>query len=174
MTDRLDDLMPKILPLLRMLVSGTDGEVVNSITLLRLILSKAGLDIHTVIERVEMSTVTARQQLYDFGYADGREDEAEEQRRRNVAASAPKPSIHARGLDDDEFDDDVGPGINGFPWHAISQHLMANLGRIRAKDQSIVESVYRGLFVQGFHAPTPRQARWIRDIFVRQFAGTIT
>ena len=85
----------------------------------------------------------------------------------------PKPSIHARGLDD-EFDDDVGPGINGFSWRAISRHLMTNLGRVRAKDQSIVESVYRGLFVQGFVAPTPKQARWIRDIFIRQFAGKIT
>ena len=92
MADKFDDLMPKVLPLLRMLVSGTDGEVVNSITALRLILAKAELDIHAVVERVEMSTVTARQQLYDFGYADGREDEAEEQRRKSVAA-APKPSI---------------------------------------------------------------------------------
>ena len=98
-------------------------------------------------------------------------DEAEEQRRRNVTASAPKPSISPS---DDEFDDDVGPGINGFSWRDISQHLMTNLGRIRAKDQSIVESVYRGLFVQGFPAPRPKQARWIRDIFIRQFAGTIT
>ena len=170
MDDKFDDMLPKVLPLLRMLVSGTDGEVVNSITALRLILSKAGLDIHAVVERVEMSTVTARQQLYDFGYADGREDEAEEQRRKSVAA-APKASISRRL--DDEFDDDVGPGINGFSWRDISQHLMTNLGRIRAKDQSIVESVYRGLFVQGFSAPRPKQARWIRDIFIRQFAGTI-
>ena len=43
-------------------------------------------------------------------------DEAEEQRRRNVTASAPKPSISL----DDEFDDDVGPGINGFSWHDIA------------------------------------------------------
>ena len=51
---------------------------------------------------------------------------------------------------------------------------MTNLARIRAKDQSIVESVHRGLFDQGFSAPRPKQARWIRDIFIRQFAGTIT
>jgi hypothetical protein len=65
MADRLDDLMPKVLPLLRMLVSGTDGEVVNSVSSLRRILSNADLDIHVIVERVEMSTVTARQQLYD-------------------------------------------------------------------------------------------------------------
>jgi hypothetical protein len=99
-------------------------------------------------------------------------DEAEEQRRQAVA-SAPKPSISPFSSDD-EFDDDVGPGINGHSWRDISQHLMTNLARVRAKDQSIVESVHRGLFLQGFHAPTPRQARWIRDIFVRQFAGKIT
>ena len=73
MADRFDDLMPKVLPLLRMLVSGTDGEVVNSIAALRRVLSNADLDIHVIVERVEMSTVTARQQLYDFGYADGRD-----------------------------------------------------------------------------------------------------
>ena len=73
MTDKFDDLMPKVLPLLRMLVSGTDGEVVNSITALRRILANADLDIHVIVERVEMSTVTARQQLYDFGYDDGRD-----------------------------------------------------------------------------------------------------
>ena len=57
--------MPKVLPLLRMLVSGTDGEVVNSITALRLILSKAGLDLHVIVERVALSSVTERQKLYD-------------------------------------------------------------------------------------------------------------
>ena len=102
--------------------------------------------------------MTARQQLYDVGYEDGREDEAEKQRRETVA---------------DEFDDDVGPGMNGFSWRDIVQHLKANIDRIRTKDQSIVESVYRGLFDQGFAAPRPKQARWIRDIFIRQFAGTI-
>ena len=171
MADKLDDLMPKILPLLRMLVSGTDGEVVNSISALRRILANANLDIHVIIERIELSTVTARQQLYDVGYEDGREDEAEKQRREAVAAR-PKPSIGPNNLDD-EFDDDVGPGINGFSWRDIVQHLKTNLGRIRAKDQSIVESVHYGLFNQGFRAPRPKQARWIRDIFIRQFAGTI-
>ena len=169
MADKFDDMMPKVLPLLRMLVSGTDGEIVNSISALRRILANVDLDIHVLIERVELSTVTARQQLYDFGYEDGRADEAEEQRRKTVAAQQGKPSINL----DDEFDDDVGPGINGFSWHAITQHLMTNLSRIRTKDQSIVESVYRGLFDQGFRAPRPKQARWIRDIFIRQFAGTI-
>lgn len=172
MSDKFDDMLPKVLPLLRMLVSGIDGEVVNSIAALRRILSNADLDLHVIVERVEMSTVTARQKLYDVGYDDGREDEAEKQRREAVAAR-PKPSINARNLDD-EFDDDVGPGINGFSWCAISRHLMTNLSRVRPKDQSIVESVYRGLFSQGFVAPTPKQARWIRDIFIRQFAGTIT
>ena len=87
MADKFDDLMPKVLPLLRMLVSGTDGEVVNSITALRLILSNADLDLHVIVERVELSTVTARQKLYDVGYDDGREDEAEKQRREAVAAA---------------------------------------------------------------------------------------
>ena len=93
MADKFDDLMPKVLPLLRMLVSGTDGEVVNSIAALRRILSNADLDIHVIVERVEMSTVTARQKLYDVGYDDGREDEAEKQRRRSGLLPRPKPSI---------------------------------------------------------------------------------
>ena len=73
MADRLDDLMPKVLPLLRMLVSGTDGEVVNSVTALRRVLANADLDIHVIVERIELSTVTARQKLYDVGYDDGRD-----------------------------------------------------------------------------------------------------
>jgi hypothetical protein len=171
MADKFDDLMPKVLPLLRILGSGADGEVVNAVTALRRILANADLDLHVIVERVELSTTAARQKLYDVGYDDGRIDEAEEQRRKTAAAAAPKISPHSL---DDEFDDDVGPGINGFSWHDISQHLMTNLSRVRGKDQSIVESVHRGLFIQGFAAPTSKQARWIRDIFVRQFAGKIT
>lgn len=168
MADKLDDLMPKVLPLLRMLVSGTDGEVVNSIAALRRVLANANLDIHVLIERVELSTVTARQQLYDFGYEDGRADEAEEQRRKTVAAQQGKPSISPRNLDD-EFDDDVGPGINGFSWHAITQHLMTNLSRIRAQDQSIVESVHRGLFDQA----SPRRAPNKQDGYATFSSGNL-
>jgi hypothetical protein len=63
MADKFDDLMPKVLPLLRMLGSGTDGEVVNAVALLRRVLASANLDIHVIVERIELSTVTARQKL---------------------------------------------------------------------------------------------------------------
>ena len=52
MTDKLDTVMPKIAPLLRMLSSGADGEVLSAAHALLRVLAGAGLDIHALVERI--------------------------------------------------------------------------------------------------------------------------
>ena len=51
--ERLDAVMPRLLPLLSILGSGTDGEVVNAVSSMRRILDNVDLDMHAVVERLE-------------------------------------------------------------------------------------------------------------------------
>ena len=53
-SDKLDpSLISQLAPLLRMLGSGADGEIVNSVRILRQKLARAGTDVHALVDRLE-------------------------------------------------------------------------------------------------------------------------
>ena len=52
-SDKLAPLIPELAPLLRMLGSGSDGEIVNSVRILRQKLARGGADIHALVDRLE-------------------------------------------------------------------------------------------------------------------------
>ena len=51
--DKLAPLIPELAPLLRMLGSGADGEIVNLVRILRQKLERGGADIHALVDRLE-------------------------------------------------------------------------------------------------------------------------
>jgi hypothetical protein len=164
MADKFDDMLPKVLPLLRMLVPALMAR-------LSIRFRRCGVSWPTLASTFTSSSSgrtvyrTARQQLYDFGYEDGRA-----MRQKSSAARRLPPTGKLINLM-------TNSTMMSGPASGLARHHTTPDDQpqpICTKDQSIVESVYRGLFSQGFVAPTPKQARWIRDIFIRQFAGTIT
>lgn len=175
MADELDDLLPKILPLLRMLDSGSDGEIVNSVRALRRILITAGLDTHAIADRLEESTMAGMQKIYQAGYDQRRIDEVEERRRNTSMFSSGMSAYRGYQYSANDFAGGVGGGINGYSWHAIAQHCAARIDSIprpQSRDREFVESIAEQLDY-ALSQPTPRQAKWLRDIFNKYFQGKI-
>ena len=168
----LNPITRKVAAMLRRLGSDTDANVLITIRMLRQVLIAAGTDIHAVADRVEEPpqppqkiTAAEVQAIYDEGYSKGHADGAEQGRRSAVIATARPMSI----LDTS----DVGPGVNGHSWFEIAQHCATNRDRIyRDKDREFVDSVYEQIALRG-RAPSPPQAKWLRDIFNQRFGGRI-
>ena len=53
MVEKLDAVVPRLVPLIRMLSSTAEREVLNAVRALLRLLANAGLDIHALAERVE-------------------------------------------------------------------------------------------------------------------------
>ena len=88
MTEKLDAIVPKMLPLLRMLSSGTEGEVLNAVRALLRLLASIGLDIHALADRIERRaplSAAEMQRIYDAGYQRGLLDGT------GIAQPAPPP-----------------------------------------------------------------------------------
>jgi hypothetical protein len=166
MTEKLDAVMPKLVPLLRMLSSSVEREVLTAVRALLRLLASAGLDIHALVERVERGgdeklSAGEMQRIYDAAYEKGFSDGAEHGRRSAVIAAQPRGT----------FAISVDSGINGYSWQEIAQHCAANKHLFYGKDLDFVESIAEQLTYRG--SPSPAQAKWLRDLFTRKFGGRI-
>jgi hypothetical protein len=165
MAEKLDTVVPKLVPLIRMLSSTAEREVLNAVRALLRLLASAGLDIHAVAERVEHGneplSAAEMQRIYDKGFGDGFSKGAEHGRRGAVVAAQPI------GV----FATHVDSGINSYSWQEIAQHCTANNSLFHGKDLDFVESIAEQLTYRSH--PTPAQAKWLRDLFMRKFGGRI-
>jgi hypothetical protein len=121
MTDKLDTVMPKLLPLVRMISSNVDGEVLNAMRALLRLLAGAGLDIHALTDRIEHGgeaplNAGEMQQIYDKAYEKGFADGSDHGRRSAVIAAQPIGTF-ATSVDD---------GVNGYSWQQIANHCLMN------------------------------------------------
>ena len=154
---KLNALIPKIGPLLRMLSSNADGEIVNAVRALLRVLAAAGLDIHVLVERIEHGedeklSQGEMQKIYDKGFADGYSTGVDQGRRSAVIAAAMPMSIFGSIASSD-----VGPGINGHSWLEIAQYCATNKHRItRNKDRDFADSVFDQ--IASGRSPNPPQA----------------
>jgi hypothetical protein len=69
------------------------------------------------------------------------------------------------------FATSVDDGVNGYSWQQISQHCLLNKHLFYRRDLEFVESVAEQL--TRFSHPKPKQATWLRDLFMRKFGGRI-
>ena len=168
MTEKLDTVLPKLVPLIRMLSSTAEREVLSAVRALLRLLSGVGLDIHTLAERIEQGgdaplSAAEMQRLYDKGFEDGFAKGAEQGRRSVVLTAAQPIGGFATTVDD---------GVNGYSWQQIAAHCVANKHLFHDKDLNFVESIAEQLTTYRL-SPTPPQAKWLRDLFMRKFSGRI-
>jgi hypothetical protein len=169
--EKLDAVVPKLIQPLRMLSSNTDGEAIAAVRAILRLLAAAGLDIHTLVSRVEHGKgdsklgISQMQEIYEKGYADGHTEGVQQGRRSAVIAAAMPMSLVDTS--------DVGPGVNGYDWIQIAQYCTINKHRIsRDRDREFVDSVFEQLTF-GRRSISAPQAKWLRDIFNQRFAGRI-
>ena len=169
MTEKLDAVMPKIALLLRVVLGNgaTDSERINAINAVRQKLNGIDSDIHVLVERIEHGgdetlSASEMQKIYDAAYAKGHADGAEQGRRSVVLAGATPIDVFAISLDD---------GVNGYSWGDIAVHCAANKHLFHGKELDFIESMPGKIACYG--SPTPPQAKWLRDIFLRKLGGRI-
>lgn len=167
MSEQLDAVVPKLVPLIRMLSSSAEREVLNAVGALLRLLAGAGLDIHALAERVENCgddklTAAEMQRIYDKGFEDGFAKGAEHGRRSAVLAAAQPIGGFATGADD---------GVNGYSWQQIAAYCAANKHLFHGKALDFIEDMPAKL--AAFHNPTPAQGKWLRDLFLRKCGGRI-
>ena len=167
MTDKLDVIIPKITPLIRLLSSPTEPEAVAALRMLLRLLDKNGLDIHALADRVEQPLSAGEMQaIYDAGYQKGHADGADQGRRSAVLAAAQPGHLQAP-------DASVGDGVNGYLWQEIARHCALNKHRLANDwEREFVESVDEKL-THHYSAPTPKMASSLRRIFLNRFTGKI-
>jgi hypothetical protein len=155
----------------RMFLAPTAGEKLNAISLLLKLLADVGLDIHVftelLVNRIEgKSPEPARlnaaemQRIYDAAYQKGFADGGDHGRKSAIVAGS---SIGT-------FNVGVDSGVNGYSWRQVAQHCAINKHLFYGRDLDFVESVAEQLQYRG---PTPAQAKWLKDLFMRKFNGRI-
>jgi hypothetical protein len=158
--------------LLRMLLAPSDGEKLNAVRSLVQLLAGVGLDIHILAElladRIEGKSSAAAplnaaemQRIYDTAYQKGFADGSDHGRKSAIVAG---PSIGT-------FNSAVDSGVNGYSWRQIAAHCAANKHLFHGRDFDFVESIAEQLEYRG--TPTPAQAKWLKDLFLRRFHGRI-
>jgi hypothetical protein len=161
---------PKAAALVRMLTSTAEGEVLNAVRLLLQLLASAGLDIHALAERIEKGgdnntkaslNAAEMQRIYDKAYQKGFADGSEHGRKSAIFAG---PSIGT-------FNAGVDYGVNGYSWREVALHCAANKHLFHGRDYEFVESIAEQLEYRS--TPSPAQAKWLKDLFVRRFDGRI-
>jgi hypothetical protein len=70
-SDKLAPLIPELAPLLRMLGSGAEGEIVNTVRILRRKLAREGADMDAIVDRLEKPQ-TDLHRVFERGRAAGR------------------------------------------------------------------------------------------------------
>jgi hypothetical protein len=162
---------PKAAALVRMLHPSTkEGEWLNAVRALLHLLASAGLDIHALAARIENDADDASreslnaaemQRIYDAAYQKGFAHGSEHGRKNAIIAG---PSIGT-------FNIGVDSGVNGYSWQQIARHCAANKHLFYGRDLEFVESIARQL--EWKSRPSPPQAPWLKDLFMRRFGGRI-
>jgi hypothetical protein len=169
--EKLDVVVPKLTPLIRMLSSSASGEILNAVRAMLRLLTSVGLDIHVLVECIEHGSkpqdnsplaVEEMQKIYDTAYAKGFNDGSAHGRKNAILAGAPLAT----------FGNGVGNGVNGYSWQQIAQHCAVNKHLFHGKDFDFVESIAEQLEYRS--TPSPAQAKWLKDLFIRKFGGQIT
>jgi hypothetical protein len=152
MTDILAPIVSKLVPLVRMLSSDNEGEVINAARAIVRILKATGTDIHALAERVGSNggklSEAEMQKLYRAGFEAG--------------VRVGENKHHGNG----DFANVDGTRA----WHEIARFCQQNDNRLRENERQFVNdmaarSVWR--------EPTEKQAKWLRSIFFR-LGGKIT
>lgn len=161
----------KVAQLVRFLGSPVEGEAIAALCRLRELLSKNNLDVHPIADRYERGddqplNAAEMQRIYDAAYAKGHADGSEQGRRSAVLATAQPWHLQAPGACVDD-------GVNGYPWTSVAAHCFTNKHLFQGRDLEFVESIAEQLAWRG-SVPTAKQAKWLRDLFMRKFGGHIT
>ena len=160
----------KAAALVRMLTAPSDGEKLNAVNLLLQLLARTGLDIHVLAERIagessesakQSLNASQMQRIYDAAYQKGFV-EGSEHGRKSVIVSDPSICRFNRGVDS---------GVNGYSWQEIAQHCAAKKHFFHGRDFDFIESIAEQLDYRS--APSPAQAKWLKDLFMRRFGGRI-
>jgi hypothetical protein len=156
----------KIAQLVRYLGSPFEGEAITALCRLRELLSKNNLSVHIIADRYEHGgneplSAAEMQQIYDRAYEKGFADGSDHGRRSAVIAAQPIGTF-ATSVDD---------GVNGYSWQQISQHCLLHKHLFYGRDLEFVESMPEKLARWG--DPKPKQATWLKDLFMRKFSGRI-
>jgi hypothetical protein len=165
-----DAIAPKAAALVRMLTSTAEGEVLNAVRLLLQLLAKAGLDIHALAKRIEAGSdsnikaslnAAEMQRIYDRAYQKGFADGSEHGRKGAIVVA---PSVGT-------FNVGVNSGVNGYSWQQIARHCAVNKHLFHGRDYEFVESIAEQLEYRP--TPSPSQAKWLKDLFMRAFNGRV-
>jgi hypothetical protein len=161
----------RLAQLIRLLRSDLEGEVSAAIHAFMLALKAAGTDtIHALADRIEKSGSAASapqlnaaqmQRIYDNAYQKGFADGSEHGRKSAIVAA---PSIGT-------FNIGISFGVNGHSWQQIAQHCLANKHLFHGRDYEFIESIAEQLEYRP--TPSPPQAKWLKDLFMRRFNGRI-
>jgi len=157
---------------MRMFIAPSDGEKLNAVSSLLQLLADAGLDIHVLAELLitriegkssESASLNAAemQRIYDAAYQKGFADGSDHRRKSAIIAG---PSIGT-------FNIGVDSGVNGYSWQEIACHCAANKHLFHGRDFDFVESIAEQLEYRS--TPSPAQAKWLKDLFMRRFNGRI-
>jgi hypothetical protein len=161
------DRMEKIWSLFAVLFgNGAENEKLKALDMLKNSLRGTGLDIYGLIERMKNPAPNPDevQKIHDDGYWKGHAVGA--QGRRSPMFTAATPPVGASTNAD-------GSGINGYEWSQIVEHCYANRHVFRdPRDLEFVESI-KEQFDTYRSRPSPAQAKWLRDLFMREFSGSI-
>jgi hypothetical protein len=153
----------KAAQLIRLFGSPIEGEAHAAFEALLRLLGPSGIDVHVLAERIvrEPLSDAEMQKIYDVGFKEGLTQGTEQGRRQAVAAA--QPVVLEPGVPID---------VNGYGWAEIAQHCLDNLHLFQGRDQEFIESISEQLARWG-NGPTPKQAKWLKDLFVRKLGGRI-
>jgi hypothetical protein len=156
----------KIAQLIRYLGSPVEGEAMAALCRLRELLGKNNLDVHIIADRYEHGgnaplNAGEMQQIYDKAYEKGFSDGSEHGRRSAVIAAQPIGTF-ATSVDD---------GVNGYSWQQIANHCALHRHLFSGNQLEFVEDIPEKL--ARFGNPTPKQAEYLRNLFMRKFGGRI-
>src|SRR5215471_12495510 len=101
------------------------------------------------------------QRIYDAAYQKGFADGSEHGRKSAIVTG---PSIGT-------FSAGVSSGVNGYSWQEIARHCAANKHLFHGRDFDFIESIAEQLEYKP--TPSPPQAKWLKDLFMRRFGGRI-
>jgi hypothetical protein len=154
----------KIVQLVRFFGSPFEDEAITALCRLRELLSKNGMNIHMLADRIEQGAklnAGEMQKIYDRAYEKGFTDGSEHGRRSAVIAAQPIGTF-ATSVDD---------SVNGYSWQQVANHCLLNKHLFYGRDLEFVERIAEQL--THFSHPKPKQATWLKDLFMRKFSGRI-
>jgi hypothetical protein len=159
MTDKLNPILPKLAPLLRMLGSGADAEVVKAVSAMRALLERVDADFHNIVDALEKSVGPTDEkiaQLYDAA-----ETAARKRYWREYQEARRRCGIRPDGSTD---------------WEAIAVFVQQRKNRLEPKHYDFVDSIaaQTSWYGQPGHRtePSDKQKPWLIDLF-RRLGGKI-